>query len=88
MHYWVYILRCRDDTLYTGITTDTERRLREHNDGAGAKYTRSRVPLKLVYRETQRDKSAALRRELAIKRMTRKAKLRLIAKAAGTLPEE
>ena len=83
MQYWVYILRCKDDTLYTGITTDTERRLREHRNGTGAKYTRSRAPLTLVYREAQPDKSAALRREIAIKRMTRGAKLRLIAAAEG-----
>lgn len=86
MQYWVYILRCKDDTLYTGITTDTERRLQEHNRGAGAKYTRSRAPLVLVYREAQPDKSAALRREIAIKRMTRSAKLQLIA--AGILTDE
>lgn len=81
MQYWVYILRCKDNTLYTGITTDTERRLQEHESGAGAKYTRSRAPLTLVYREVQPDKSAALRREIAIKRMTRKNKLRLIEEA-------
>lgn len=83
MQYWVYILRCKDDTLYTGITTDTERRLREHNSGTGAKYTSSRAPLTLVYREAQPDRSAALRREVAIKRMKREAKLQLIASAEG-----
>lgn len=85
MQYWVYILRCGDDTLYTGITTDIKRRLLQHNEGAGAKYTRSRAPLRLVYREAQPDKSTALRRELAIKRMTRKSKLQLITAAQRTL---
>lgn len=81
--YWVYILRCRDDTLYTGITDDVERRLKAHNSGKGAKYTRGRGPVELVYREEQPDKSAALRRERAIKKLTRTEKLALITK--GTL---
>ena len=79
MGYWVYVLRCGDGTLYTGVTTDVERRLREHESGRGAKYTRSRGPLTLVYRETQPDKGAALRREAAIKRLPRAEKLALIA---------
>lgn len=76
--YWVYILRCRDGTLYTGITDDLDRRLRAHNAGTGAKYTRGRGPVELVYREEQPDRSAALRREWAIKRLTRHEKLALI----------
>lgn len=76
--YWVYILRCRDDTLYTGITDDVERRLKAHNSGKGAKYTRGRGPVELVYREEQPDKSAALKRERAIKKLTRTEKLALI----------
>lgn len=76
--YWVYILRCRDDTLYTGITDDVERRLKAHNSGKGAKYTRGRGPVELVYREEQPDKSAALKRERAIKKLTRREKLALI----------
>ena len=76
--YYVYILLCGDDTLYTGITTDTARRVREHNSGKGAKYTRSRLPVRLVYQESQPDKPAALRREIEIKKLTRGQKLKLI----------
>ena len=76
--YWVYILRCRDGTLYTGITDDLDRRIRAHNAGTGAKYTRGRGPVALVYREAQPDRSAALRREWTIKRLTRREKLALI----------
>lgn len=77
--YYVYILRCRDGTLYTGITTDVQKRLAAHNSGKGAKYTRSRLPVTLLYQETQPDKSAALKRELAIKKLTRAQKIRLIS---------
>ena len=83
MAYWVYILRCADGTLYTGITDDMERRLAAHNSGKGAKYTRGRGPVELVYREEAADKSAALRRELAIKRLSRAEKLALIAGQNG-----
>lgn len=76
--YYVYILRCRDGTLYTGITTNVQKRLAAHNSGKGAKYTRSRLPATLLYQETQPDKSAALKRELAIKKLTRAQKLNLI----------
>lgn len=76
--YEVYILECADGTLYTGIARDAERRLAVHNRGRGAKYTRSRLPVRLCYREEQPDKSAALRREYAIKQLTREEKLRLI----------
>ena len=77
--YWVYILQCADNTLYTGITTDIESRIHEHNIGHGAKYTRGRIPVKLVYSEVLIDKSSALKRENQIKKQTRKAKLALIA---------
>ena len=77
--YLVYILRCGDGSLYTGITNDLSRRLAAHSSGRGAKYTRSRLPVELVYREAVPDRSAALRREAAIKRMDRRAKLALIA---------
>lgn len=77
MSYWVYILRCADDTLYTGSTDDVERRLAVHNAGKGAKYTRGRGPVTVVYREACDDKSAALRRENAIKRLPRAEKLAL-----------
>lgn len=74
----VYLLRCRDGSLYTGITNDLARRLAAHRAGKASAYTRSRRPLRLVYREPARDRSAALRREAAIKRLTREAKLELI----------
>jgi len=75
--YYVYILLCGDGTLYTGITDNVERRVAVHNSGRGAKYTRSRLPVRAVYREQAADKSAALRRELAIKRLSRAEKLKL-----------
>lgn len=78
MEYTVYILRCGDGTLYTGITTDLKRRVGQHNRGVGAKYTRSRLPVKAVWWERVPDKSAALRRELEIKGLTRSEKLKLI----------
>lgn len=78
MMYYVYILRCGDGSLYTGITTDVARRAAVHNAGKGAKYTRSRLPVTVVYQEPQPDKSAALRREIEIKAMTRAEKLKLI----------
>ncbi len=79
MACFVYILRCGDGTLYTGSTTDISRRLRAHQSGKGAKYTRSRLPVALVYLERAADWSAALRRETAIKRLPRKKKLELAA---------
>ena len=78
MSYWVYILRCADGTLYTGSTDDVERRAAAHNSGKGAKYTRGRGPVEVVYREECADKSAALRRECAVKRLTRAEKLALL----------
>lgn len=74
----VYILRCGDGSLYTGITTDVQARFEAHSSGKGAKYTRGRGPLELVYTEQCPDHSAALKRELQIKTMTRKQKLALI----------
>ena len=74
----VYILRCHDGTLYTGATNDLVRRLERHRAGRGARYTRSRLPVKLVYLEPSHDRSAALRREAALKRLTRRDKLALI----------
>jgi putative endonuclease len=76
----VYLLRCRDGSLYTGITNDLSRRLAAHRAGKASAYTRARRPLRLVYREAARDRSAALRREAAIKRLTRKAKLELMGR--------
>ena len=76
----LYILRCGDGTLYTGITTDVEKRLGAHRTGKGAKYTRGRGPLELVYTEECGDHSAALRRELAIKALPREEKWKLLEK--------
>ena len=76
--WYLYILRCRDGTLYTGITTDVDKRFEAHAAGKGAKYTRGRGPLTLVYRETCGDHSAALKRELEIKKLTRQEKEALV----------
>lgn len=79
--WYVYIVRCGDNTLYTGISTDPSARLTEHNSGQnGAKYTRARRPVILVYTEQAESRSAALKREIAIKRLSRQAKLSLINK--------
>ena len=79
MNTWkLYILRCADGTLYTGITTDVEKRLEAHRTGKGAKYTRGRAPLELVYREECGDHSTALKREIEIKKLTREEKEKLI----------
>lgn len=80
MSYYVYILRCADDTLYTGITVDLKSRIAVHNSGKGAKYTRSRSPVKLIYQEQYDGKSEALRREIAIKKLSRTEKLQLICR--------
>ena len=74
---YVYILRCADGSLYTGWTNHLERRLKAHNDGTGGKYTRSRRPVTLVYHECFATKEEAMRREYAIKQMTRQQKLAL-----------
>lgn len=78
MEYIVYIVECSDGSLYTGITTDLERRVAEHNAGTGAKYTRSRRPVTPVFAEEHPDRSSASRREREIKLMTRKQKEALI----------
>jgi putative endonuclease len=75
----VYLLRCRDGSLYTGITNDLDRRLKAHAAGTASRYTRSRLPVTLAYSEPQPTKSAALKREAAIKRLSRRAKLRIVA---------
>ena len=80
MGYWIYILRCRDGTLYTGSTTDPQRRLAVHQSGKGAKYTRGRGPLELAYREECGDHSTALKREAEIKKLSREEKEKLIQK--------
>ena len=79
MKWVVYILECSDNSLYTGITNDMERRLEEHRTGRGAKYTKHRRPLRVRYTEYQGTKSTALKREAAIKALDRVEKLALIA---------
>ncbi len=77
---YVYILRCGDDSLYTGWTNNLEKRVKAHSNGKGAKYTKARLPVELVYFEEFEDKIEAMRREYAIKKLTRKEKLLLIKK--------
>lgn len=78
-NWYVYIVRCADASLYTGIAKNIDARVAQHNVGRGAKYTRARLPVTLVYREAVMDRSAALRREYAIKRLHTSAKRKLIA---------
>ena len=77
-NWFIYILRCADGTLYTGVTTDVQRRLAEHNAGIGAKYTRSRGPLICVWQESARSRSMACKREAALKRLSRADKQKLV----------
>ena len=86
MPWHVYIILCSDDTLYTGITTDIERRMREHASGQGAKYFRGRQPKELLYLEGGHDRSSASRRESSIKGMKRADKQQLIAGGSAGLP--
>jgi predicted GIY-YIG superfamily endonuclease len=76
---WVYILRCSDGSLYTGWSTDVERRLRRHNAGTASRYTASRLPVELVYAAAMEDRSAARREEARIKALDRRRKLALVA---------
>ena len=84
----VYILRCADGTLYTGVTTDPQRRLREHNVGGrlAARYTRARLPVELVHQEVAASRVEACRREVAIKKLSREAKQSLIATEQHACP--
>lgn len=77
--WFVYIVECRDKSLYTGITNNLENRIKTHNDGKGAKYTRARRPVVLKYYETVSDKSSASRREIALKKLSRIQKIKLIS---------
>ncbi|VUD69066.1 hypothetical protein TDB9533_04430 [Thalassocella blandensis] len=80
MAWFIYMLQCNDDSLYTGVTTDIDRRVAEHNQAKlGAKYTRARRPVRLVYAEPCENRSLACQREYEIKQLTRQQKLRLIA---------
>jgi putative endonuclease len=81
VRWWVYVVRCADGTLYTGVATDVARRVGQHNAGTASKYTRPRRPVELVFRERAKDHSAALRRELAIKKLSRREKLKLVGGA-------
>jgi len=84
LNWHVYIILCSDDTLYTGITTDIERRMRQHATGSGAKYFRGRRPKALLYLESGHDRSAATKREMSIKGMSRADKQALVKSAATT----
>jgi len=79
MQWVVYILKCADDSLYTGITNDLSARVAAHSDGSGAKYTKGRGPFEIVYTEECDDRSAASSREFAIKKLSRAEKIKLIA---------
>ena len=76
--YYVYMLKCADGSLYTGYTNDLQKRVGVHNSGRGAKYTKSRLPVRLVYSEEHESKSSALKREAEIKKLTRSQKEKLI----------
>jgi putative endonuclease len=78
MSHYVYVVECTDGSLYTGYTTDVERRLREHNAGNGAKYTRGRTPVSLAYTESFETRSSAMAREYTIKQLSRGEKERLV----------
>ncbi len=78
IEWFLYILECKDGTLYTGITNNLEKRLRSHNDGTASKYTRSRTPVKMVYSEPVGDRSNATKRELQVKKLSRTKKNQLI----------
>ena len=80
---YIYILLCSDGTLYTGWTNDLEGRIGSHNAGRGAKYTRTRLPVRLVYCEKTNGRSEALKREIEIKKLSRKEKLELIERDGG-----
>jgi putative endonuclease len=83
MTCYCYILECADGTFYTGWTTDPDRRVKQHNKGIGAKYTSTRRPVKLVFLELHPNRTEAMRRELAIKRMKRTQKSKLILATKG-----
>jgi putative endonuclease len=76
MHHFIYILKCADDSLYTGYTTDVERRIAEHHSGTGSKYVRSRLPALLIYKEKFGSKENAMKREFEIKSWSREEKIR------------
>ena len=81
---WVYMLRCRDGSLYTGWTNDLEKRLAAHRSGQGSKYTRARLPVELVWTESHESREAAMSREWHLKRLSRQKKLELIRESKKT----
>ena len=85
--WFVYILKCADGSLYTGITRDLDARIKTHNDGTGAKYTRGRLPVKLVYSEVAENLSSASQREHAIKQLPRQSKLALFSSFQPHTPQ-
>ncbi len=78
MNWYVYILKCNDNSLYTGITNNLNKRVATHNSGKGAKYTKTRTPVSLIYKESFETKAESLKREIEIKKLNRKEKLALI----------
>jgi putative endonuclease len=86
MNWQVYIIRCVDGSLYTGITTDMDRRFRQHAEGRGARYFRSRQPDAVVFQESGHTRSSAARREAAIKALSRTAKIALLESAGNRIP--
>jgi putative endonuclease len=82
--YYCYIVECADGTYYTGWTVDPERRVAVHNKGRGARYTRTRGPVRLVYVEELPDRTSAMKREIAIKKMNRGMKMKLVGQAVRT----
>ncbi|WP_422485284.1 GIY-YIG nuclease family protein [Gudongella sp. DL1XJH-153] len=79
--FYVYILKCKDNSLYTGYTDSLDKRLKKHNDGKASKYTRSRLPVQMVYYEEHPDKSSAMKREIKIKSLSRENKIKLVEEA-------
>ncbi|WCK53444.1 GIY-YIG nuclease family protein [Aneurinibacillus sp. Ricciae_BoGa-3] len=84
--YYVYIIRCKDNSLYTGYTNDVTARLKKHNEGKAARYTRGRAPVELAYIEEMADKSAAMRREYEIKQYSKKQKEKLVCSWKNVRP--
>ena len=81
--FFVYILKCSDNSLYTGYTDSLEKRLKKHNEGKASKYTRSRLPVSIVYSEDHPDKSSAMKKEIWIKSLSREDKFKLIQEASN-----
>ncbi|AYD41230.1 GIY-YIG nuclease family protein [Clostridium fermenticellae] len=84
---YVYILECKDGTFYTGYTNDLEKRIKTHNSGRGAKYTRCRLPVRIVYSEAYESRSEAMKREYFIKQLSRQAKIKLMSNVSVSLPK-